>query len=119
MHAVVLDLAHAVQLPQHKLDELGLAVLGDYGQSIDHDKGIEPLVEPHLELEWLALSGLSNTTILATREELERVEDAIEELLAPYVLRKDAPAGEVPDGARLVRIRRHVLPAAAEPDGAA
>lgn len=69
-------------------------------------------VEPHLELEWLALSGLANTTILATREELEQVEAAMEELLAPYVLRKDAGADEVPDGARMIRIRRHVLPAA-------
>jgi DNA-binding transcriptional ArsR family regulator len=67
-------------------------------------------VEPHLELEWLTLSGLANTTILATRDELEQVEAAMEELLAPYVLRKDAPADEVPEGARLVRIRRDVLP---------
>jgi len=74
-------------------------------------------VEPHLELEWLALSGLANTTILATRKELKQLEDAMEELLAPYVLRKDAPADEVPDGARLVRIRRHVLPTVAEQDG--
>jgi DNA-binding transcriptional ArsR family regulator len=73
-------------------------------------------VEPHLELEWSALSGLANTTILVTREELEQVEDAMEALLAPYVLRKDGPAEEVPEGARLVRIRRHVLPAAAEQD---
>lgn len=74
-------------------------------------------VEPYLELEWLALSGLANTTILATREELEHVEAVMEELLAPYVLRKDAPACDVPDQARVVRIRRHVLPAAAAQDG--
>ena len=74
-------------------------------------------VEPQLELEWLAFSGLSNTTILVTLKELEQVEAAIEGLLAPYVLRKDAPVVDVPDGARTVRIRRHVLPAAAEPGG--
>jgi hypothetical protein len=73
-------------------------------------------VEPHLDLAWLALSGLANTTILVTRTELEQVEMAMEELLAPYVLRKDAPAAEVPDGARMVRIRRHVLPAARAQD---
>lgn len=73
-------------------------------------------VEPRLELEWLALSGMSNTTILVTRDELEEVEAAMEELLAPYVLRKDARAGDVPDDARLVRIRRHVLPALAVGD---
>jgi hypothetical protein len=55
--------------------------------------------------------------ILATREELVQVESAMEELLAPYVLRKDARAGEVPGDARLVRIRRHVLPALASQDG--
>ena len=66
--------------------------------------------EPHLELDWLDLSGLSNTTILVTHEELAHLEAAIEGLLAPYVLRKDAPAAEVPPDARSVRIRRHVLP---------
>lgn len=75
-------------------------------------------VEPHLDLAWLSLSGLADTTILVTREELERVEAMMEELLAPYVLRKDAPADEVPGGARMVRIRRHVLPEAAQ-DGTA
>jgi DNA-binding transcriptional ArsR family regulator len=69
-------------------------------------------VEPALELAWLRLAGLANTTVLVTREELEQVEEAMEELLAPYVLRKDASPEEVPEGARLVRIRRHVLPAA-------
>jgi DNA-binding transcriptional ArsR family regulator len=76
-------------------------------------------VERSLDLAWLSLSGLADTTILVTREELERVEAAMEELLAPYVLRKDAPADEVPDGARMVRIRRHVLPAAEAQDGTA
>jgi DNA-binding transcriptional ArsR family regulator len=73
-------------------------------------------VEPYLELEWLALSGLANTTVLVTREELEQVEARIEELLSPFVLRKDVPAEEVPHGARLVRIRRDVLPGAASSD---
>lgn len=67
-------------------------------------------VEPHLDLEWLALSGLSDTTLLVTREELEKLEARIEELLSPYVLRKDGPVEEVPHGARLVRIRRDVMP---------
>lgn len=72
-------------------------------------------VEPVLDPEWWDLSGLSDTTILATREELEHIEAAMEELLASYVLRKDAPAADFPAGARLVRIRRHVMPSAAEP----
>jgi predicted ArsR family transcriptional regulator len=74
-------------------------------------------IEPHLELDWVALSGLADTTILATREELQQVEAAMEELIAPFVLRKDAPADDVPDDARLVRILRHVLPSAASPNG--
>ena len=71
-------------------------------------------VEPQLDLAWLARSGRANTTVLVTLAELERIEDAMEELLAPFVLRKDALAEEVPDGARSVRILRHVLP---EPNG--
>jgi len=76
-------------------------------------------VEPRLDLAWLALSGLANTTVLVTRAELDQIESAVEELLAPYVLRKDVPVGEVPDGARLVRIRRHVMPAAEAQDSTA
>ena len=67
-------------------------------------------VEPHLELAWLTASGRANTTVLVTLEELKGIEAAIEELLAPYVLRKDAPATEVPDAARLVRLLRYTLP---------
>jgi DNA-binding transcriptional ArsR family regulator len=74
-------------------------------------------VEPHLEIEWLAVAGLADTTVLVTRAELEQVEAAMEELLSPYVLRKDVPAEQVPDGARSVRILRHVMPAAAPSDG--
>jgi hypothetical protein len=99
-------------------DEVGRRAARALGDAIDATEGDQVgdwrrNVEPLLELEWLALSGLANTTILATREELEQVEGAMEELLAPYVLRKNAPADEVPEDARLVRIRRHVLPAAA------
>lgn len=96
--------AHALR---DTLDEIEGDQVGDWRRD----------VEPHLELEWLALSGLANTTILATREELEHVEAAMEALLAPYVLRKDAFADDVPDQARIVRIRRHVLPAAAAQGG--
>jgi DNA-binding transcriptional ArsR family regulator len=67
-------------------------------------------VEPGLALDWLALAGLSDTTVLVTRDELHQIEESVEQLLAPYVLRKDAPAADVPGDARLVRIRRHVLP---------
>jgi DNA-binding transcriptional ArsR family regulator len=67
--------------------------------------------EPLLEDEWRRSAGLSNTTFVATAEELAEVEAAIEQLLAPYVLRK-SQAVEVPDG-RNVRMLRYVLPEAA------
>lgn len=98
-------------------DEAGRRAAQSLRNVIDASEG-DPVgdwrreVEPHLELEWLAMSGLADTTILATLAELEQVEAAIEDLLSPYVLRKDVSAEEVPPGARLVRIRRDVLPAA-------
>ena len=67
-------------------------------------------VEPLLEVEWRRSAGLSNTTVELTAEELARVEASIEELLAPYVLRKGRPR-TTPD-ARRVRILRYVLPQA-------
>lgn len=67
-------------------------------------------VEPHLEPAWRALSGRANTTVLVTHDELAELEQQIEALLAPYVLRKDAAPTEVPEGARSVRLVRHTLP---------
>jgi DNA-binding transcriptional ArsR family regulator len=102
-------------------DEVGRRAAQVLRAALDESEG-DPVgtwrrdVEPLLELEWVALSGLSDTTILATRAELEQVEAAMEELLTPYVLRKDVPAREVPDGARMIRIRRDVLPAPAPRD---
>lgn len=68
--------------------------------------------EPRLEPRWRRLSGRSSTRILATADELAALDAAWEELLAPYVLRKDAPAAELPAGARGVRILRHTMPEA-------
>ena len=67
--------------------------------------------EPLLEDEWRQSAGLSNTTFVATAQELAEVEAAIEQLLAPYVLRK-SQSTEVPEG-RNVRMLRYVLPEAA------
>ncbi|WP_197274977.1 ArsR/SmtB family transcription factor [Luteipulveratus halotolerans] len=66
-------------------------------------------VEPHLEPEWAEVAGRSNTTVLVTAQEAAEVEGAIEQVLAPYVLRKDAPE-TAPDGAREVRLLRHAMP---------
>ncbi len=68
--------------------------------------------EPRLEPQWRRLAGRANTRIVLTPAELEQVEEAIEQLLAPYVLRKDEPADTHPAEARWVRLLRYTLPAA-------
>jgi DNA-binding transcriptional ArsR family regulator len=70
--------------------------------------------EPLLEDDWRASAGLSNTLVVVTAEELAQVGAAIEEVLAPYVLRKSQP-GVVP-GARPVRLLRYTLPEAETTD---
>jgi len=74
-------------------------------------------VEPRLEPEWRSAGGRSNTRVLVTIEELTELEAAIEALLAPYVLRKDAATESVPAGARGVRLLRYVLPELREESG--
>jgi DNA-binding transcriptional ArsR family regulator len=64
-------------------------------------------VEPRLEPEWRALAGLANTRIVATAVELASIEQAMEALLAPYVLRRGVAD---PAGSRSVRILRYALP---------
>jgi DNA-binding transcriptional ArsR family regulator len=73
--------------------------------------------EPRLDAPWRRLAGMANTQILVGAEELAALEDAIEELLAPYVRRKNGPPDEAPEGARRVRMLRYVLPEA-DPDPA-
>lgn len=68
-------------------------------------------VQPRLDGPWADLAGRANTTVLVTADELGAVEAAIEQLLAPYVRRKDEPE-TVPGGAREVRLLRYVLPGA-------
>ena len=70
--------------------------------------------EPLLEDEWRVSAGLSNTMVVVTADEAAQIEAAIEEVLAPYVLRKSDPAPVV--GARPVRMLRYVLPAAPTPE---
>jgi DNA-binding transcriptional ArsR family regulator len=81
-------------------------------------------VAPELDPEWRRLGGLANTRVVLSAEELAELGDAIEQLLAPYVMRA---AAERPAGSRGVRLMRYVLPEAtdphdrpdAEPDGSA
>ena len=69
-------------------------------------------VEPRLDPQWLAVAGRASTRVLVTPQEADALEAAIEELLAPYVRRKDDP-GSAPEGAAPVLLLRHVLPEAA------
>lgn len=65
--------------------------------------------EPRLDAEWRRVAGMANTRVVVTAEELERIEDAIQKLLAPYVRRKSK---KPPAGARGVRLLRYTLPEA-------
>jgi DNA-binding transcriptional ArsR family regulator len=69
-------------------------------------------VGPGLDPAWRALAGLSNTRIVVSGSELERIGQEIEQVLAPYVLRGP---GERPAGSRGVRLLRYVLPEADVP----
>ncbi len=68
---------------------------------------------PLLEPEWVAVSTRWNTGVVATADELRRLEEAIEELLAPLANREP---GDAPLGSRRVRILRHTLASADEVD---
>ena len=73
-------------------------------------------VEPEIEEPWTRVAGSSNTRVRITTDELRRIQESVEELLAPFVHRAEA---EIPPDARSVRLIRFGLPAAAEPEGAA
>ncbi|MGC4942851.1 ArsR/SmtB family transcription factor [Kribbella sp. DT2] len=67
--------------------------------------------EPTLDPEWNRSAGGANTLLHVTRDELESLENAIEDLLAPYVQR--GPQG-APAEARPVRHLRMLLPEATD-----
>ncbi|MEV6260764.1 helix-turn-helix domain-containing protein [Streptomyces sp. NPDC051784] len=71
--------------------------------------------EPHLDPAWQRASGLANTRVVVSAEELALIEDEIERLLAPYVTRDPA---ERPAGSRGVRLLRYALPEQEAEDGA-
>ncbi|HET6298866.1 MAG TPA: ArsR family transcriptional regulator [Kribbella sp.] len=66
-------------------------------------------VEPGLDPEWSRLAGSANTRLVVTQEEAEALENAVQDLFAPYVRRGDDGA---PPDARSVRILRFSLPEA-------
>jgi DNA-binding transcriptional ArsR family regulator len=66
--------------------------------------------EPQLDPDWARAAMSANTRLVVTRAEAEEIETAIEQLLAPYVQRRDS--GETPPGAASVRYLRITLPEA-------
>jgi DNA-binding transcriptional ArsR family regulator len=70
--------------------------------------------EPNLDPEWSRLAGSANTLLVITPAEAEALESAIEQLMAPYVQRRDA--GESPAHAHPVRYLRISLPEATDPE---
>ena len=71
-------------------------------------------VAPHLDEGWSRLASLANTRIVVSADELAAIDAAIEQVLAPYVLRRntaDSTSTEnAPPDARSVRIMRFTLP---------
>jgi DNA-binding transcriptional ArsR family regulator len=64
-------------------------------------------VEPTLTGPWRQVAGVSNTRVVVTAEEAEVINEAIEALLAPFVVREPA---DRPHGSRGVRMLRYLLP---------
>ncbi|TWD83654.1 helix-turn-helix protein [Kribbella amoyensis] len=65
--------------------------------------------EPGLSADWSRHAGSANTLLFVTGDELEQLEEAIENLIAPYVQRGEEGA---PADAGPVRTLRMVLPEA-------
>jgi DNA-binding transcriptional ArsR family regulator len=102
------------EFPADPADEEGRAaarVLSEYlfTRSADLPRRWREDVEPGLDPAWRRLAGLSDTRVVVSGAELERIGQAIEEILAPYALR---PSDERPAGSRGVRLMRYVLPEA-------
>lgn len=68
---------------------------------------------PGLEAAWQDASGVFNTRIMATPEEVDQIQKAIEAALAPFVRRE---TGDAPKGARGVTFLSYVLPEGPEGD---
>lgn len=76
-------------------------------QALDHVRHWMVDVEPVLDEQWNKQAGSANTGLRITLAEARRLDQAIEQLLAPYVQRGVDGA---PSGARQVRVIRFQLP---------
>lgn len=66
-------------------------------------------VEPWLTGPWRQVAGVYNTRVVVSADEAEAINDAVEAILAPFVVREP---GDRPHGARGVRVLRYLLPEA-------
>jgi DNA-binding transcriptional ArsR family regulator len=78
-------------------------------QALDHVQQWLSDTEPVLDPAWSRSTGSSNTLLTITLAEAEAIENAIEDLLAPYVQRGESGA---PTDAHPVRLIRLTLPEA-------
>ncbi len=69
---------------------------------------------PGLEPEWNRTARANNTRIVVTADELAALQDAFEELIAPYVVREP---DRRPADARGVRLLMYALPEGAGDEG--
>jgi DNA-binding transcriptional ArsR family regulator len=79
-------------------------------QYVDEPRQWVAETEPKLELDWVRASGQLNARLALTPDELRTLQEDIEKLLAPYIVRSP---GEIPMEARRVRILGYFLPATA------
>ncbi|HEU4330181.1 MAG TPA: helix-turn-helix domain-containing protein [Lapillicoccus sp.] len=137
-HGLVRDASEAASLRDHGRERWweavsrGFRFAAEPGESVEAARALEEVMEavdgdivgrwraeaePQLEPEWRRLAGRANTRVVVTPDEMEAIETAIEQVLAPYVLRKDTPDAQ-PAEARSVRLLRYTLPAAPGGDNA-
>ena len=64
-------------------------------------------VEPQLTGPWRHVAGVSNTRVVVSADEAAAINDAVEAILAPFVVREPR---DRPHGARSVRVLRYLLP---------
>jgi DNA-binding transcriptional ArsR family regulator len=67
--------------------------------------------EPRLGPDWVRASGLINSRVTLTTDELRGLQEGLEQLLEPFITRE---AEDIPFGASRVRILSYFLPEAAE-----
>jgi hypothetical protein len=69
--------------------------------------------EPRLDLDWARAAGLFNARVKVTSDELRGIQEGLERLVEPFIVRESE---EVPSEARPARILTYFMPEAAPDD---